>query len=214
MSKKLEQKQRRREAEERKKAEARKESLRRNALTIIVALVVAAVVVVAIVLQRSQGGGAVPDVVGVSESEANCSEIESPEDMGRDHIAEGEAHAPYSSSPPTSGPHYEVPSGTEFFTEQLPPETLVHNLEHGQIVIWYSPDADAETLDQIEALQRQETTATVAAPYGDIQTPYQFALSAWGKLQMCEKVSQDVVDDFRRRFQGKSPEPLTEPFEG
>ena len=213
VSKKLEQKQRRRELEEKRRSEARKEALRRNLVTIIVAVVVIAVVVVAIVVQRGSESG-IAGEVGVSEAEANCGEIESPEDQGRDHIPDGEPHAPYSSSPPTSGPHYGSPAAVSFYAEQMPPEQLIHNMEHGQIVIWYNPDAPADLIDQVETLVRQEPAATVATAYTDIESPYQMVLSAWGKIQMCEKVSQDVVDDFRRRFQGKSPEPLTEPFEG
>lgn len=213
MSKKLEQKQRRRETEEKKRAEARKESLRRNLVTIVVALVVTAVVVVAIVMQRGDSGSISGDVGG-SAAAANCTDVESPDDQGREHIPNDETHPPYSSSPPTSGPHYEIPAANNFFTEQLAPEQLVHNLEHGQIVIWYNPDADEELLGQVETLFRQEPNATVAAPYTDIEAPYEIALTAWGKLQMCEKVSQEVVNDFRREFQGKSPEPLTPEFEG
>ena len=32
----------------------------------------------------------------------------------------------------------------------MPIERIVHNLEHGQIVIWYSPDAPTNVIDDIE----------------------------------------------------------------
>lgn len=214
MSKKLEQKQARREAEERRKAEQRKQAIRRNALTIGSAVLVGAIVVVAIFIQREQGGGPVPNNVGVPASEAGCTDVEEFEEQGADHIAVGSQHEPYNSSPPTSGPHYETPAGTEFFAEQIPPEQLVHNLEHGQIVIWYSPDASNETRGHIEDLVTQQPTATAAAPYPDLASPYQLVLTAWGASQSCEQVSQEVVDDFRREYQGQGPEPLTPPFEG
>ena len=35
-----------------------------------------------------------------------------------------------------------------------------------------------------------------------------------GVLQTCEQVSQAVVDEFRRNFQGKSPEPVAPTFDG
>ena len=215
MSKKLEQKQARREAEERRRAEQRKQAFRRNALTIGSAVLVGALVVIAIVLQRESGQGpGAPDNVGVSAAQANCADIEEFEEQGADHIDTGAAHEPYNSSPPTSGPHYATPAGTEFFAEQLPPEQLVHNLEHGQIVIWYSPDAPAEVQAQVEDLVVQESNATAAAPYPDIESPYQLVLSAWGASQACEQVSQEIVDDFRREYQGMGPEALTPPFEG
>ena len=215
MSKKLEQKQARREAEERRKAQERKAALKRNGLTIGVTVLVLAIVIVSIVLQRrSADGPGVPDTVGVSAAEANCGEIETFEEQEASHIDVGSAHDPYNSSPPTSGPHYEVPAETTFFTEQIPPEQLVHNLEHGAIVIWYLPGADSETLQNIEDIVAQEPTATAAAPYTDIESPYNFVLTGWTALQRCEQVSQEVVDDFRREYQGQGPEKITPPFDG
>ncbi|MBW3594197.1 MAG: DUF3105 domain-containing protein [Actinobacteria bacterium] len=213
MSKKLEQKQARRLAEEKRRAEERKAALRRNILTIGTAIVVAVIVVAAIAWQKETGGGASGNV-GVSPEEANCGDIETFEEQEAAHIEVGAPHEPYNSSPPTSGPHYEIPGPSEFIVEAQPPETFVHNLEHGEIVIWYSPDADQETLDNIQDITRQEPAATAAVPYTDIESPYQFALTAWGASQHCEKVSQKVVDDFRRRYQGKGPEKIAPLFEG
>ena len=214
MSKKLEQKQARREAEERRRAEERKAALKRNALTIGLAVIVLAAVIALIYVQREQGEGPVSGNIGVSASEANCGEIETFDEQEASHIDVGAAHDPYNSSPPTSGPHYEVPADTDFYPDALPPEQVVHNLEHGQIVIWYQPGADSETLQNIEDLVRQEPVATVATPYTDIEAPYNFVLSGWTALQRCEFVSQEVVDDFRREYQGMGPEKLTQPFDG
>lgn len=216
MSKKLEQKQARREAEQRRAAEQKKAALKRNALTIGTALLVTAIVVVAIWFQKEDAeapGGS--ENVGVAAAQAGCEEIEefeAPEE--NPHVEPGAPHEPYNSSPPTTGPMYEQTAPLGFSTEALPEESLVHNQEHGAIVIWYQPDAPAETISAIENLTLQEPQATVAAPYTDIEAPYQLVISAWGALQRCEQVSQEVVDDFRREYQGNSPEKITPPFEG
>lgn len=215
MSKKLEQKQQRRLAEERRAAEQRKAAMKRNILTIGSALLVGAIVVVAIAAQRQSAeapGGS--QNVGVAAARANCDDVEELEEQEAAHIGIDEEHEPYNSSPPSSGPHYEVPAESTFFTDQIPPEQPVHNLEHGNIVIWYSPTADEETLDNIEALVEQEPAATVAVPYPDLESPYTFALTGWTSVQKCEQVSQEVVDDFRRDWQGEGPEKLTPQFEG
>jgi hypothetical protein len=214
VSKKLEQKQQRRAAEERRAAEQRKAAMKRNAITIGAVVIVGVLVIVLIVAQRKSGTGPVQDNVGVAEGQAGCGDVEEFEEQKAEHIGIDEEHAPYNSSPPTSGPHYEIPAETTFFTDQIPEEQVVHNLEHGAIVIWYSPDAPEETLDDIEALVDQEPTATVALPYTDLESPYTFALSGWTVLQKCEKVSQDVVDEFRSDYQGEGPEKLTPQFEG
>jgi hypothetical protein len=223
VSKKLQQKQARRLAEERRKAELRRAARRRNLVT----LGIAALVVVAIGALVVSERGAENAPVGVSESEARCSDVSEFEATSNEHIPEGSQHEPYNSSPPTNGPHYENPAQAGFYTSALAPEQLVHNLEHGQIVIWYSPDAPDEVKEDIEQVVSDEPIATAASPYeGELEG--NFALTAWlaaeegggggnegtGVLQTCEQVSQRVVNEFRRNFQGRGPEPRTPTFNG
>jgi hypothetical protein len=215
VSKKLEEKQRRRLSEERKRDELRKAARRRNLITAGIAIVVAVVVVAAIVFQRQ----AEEDVdVGVAENQAGCTGVKEQEEQGNDHIEVGTPHAPYGAPAPTSGPHYagaDGPVDPGFYDSAIPPEGAVHNLEHGQIVIWYSPDAPEEVIQNIEAIVDQERFATVALPYADLQTDKNFVLTAWTVAQECDEVSQGVVDEFRRTYQGKAgPEKLTPVFEG
>jgi uncharacterized protein DUF3105 len=223
VSKKLQQKQARRLAEERRKAELRRAARRRNLLTVGIAVLVA-VAIAALVISERRAENA---PIGVSESEARCGDVREFEATSREHIPEGSQHEPYNSSPPTNGPHYANAAQAGFYPSALPPEQLVHNLEHGQIVIWYAPDAPDEVKEDVEALVRDQPIATVASPFeGDLEG--NFALTAWlsaeeagdggrdgaGVMQTCEQVSEDVVDEFRRNFQGRSPEPQTPPFTG
>jgi hypothetical protein len=221
VSKKLQQKQARRLAEERRKAEQRRAARRRNLLTGGIAALVAVAIAALVVSERSAENAP----IGVSESEARCSRVSEFEATSREHVPEGSQHEPYNSSPPTNGPHYANPAQAGFYSSALPPEQLVHNLEHGQIVIWYAPDAPDAVKEYIEALVSDQPVATAATPYeGDLEG--NFALTAWlsagegdegdgtGVMQTCEQVSEDVVDEFRRNFQGKSPEPVTPTFEG
>jgi hypothetical protein len=221
VSKKLQQKQERRRAEEARKAAQRRAQRRSNLATIGVAAVVGALVVGGIIYQRSTDEGGVSGNVGVSEAAANCESVESFPAQGAAHIDVGAEHEPYNSTPPTSGPHFEVPANPGFYSEPLPPEQVIHNLEHGFVVIWYRSDAPERTIENIEAITRQELPATVAVPFDDIDRPHQFALTAWvetdeqrGQLQLCERVSQAVIDDFRRRYQGRGPERIAPPFDG
>jgi hypothetical protein len=223
VSKKLQQKQARRLAEERRKNELRRAARRRNLLTIGIAGLVLVAIAALVVSERSAENAP----VGVSESEARCSAVSEFEATSREHIPDGSQHEPYNSSPPTNGPHYAEPAQTGFYTSALPPEQLVHNLEHGQIVIWYAPAAPDAVKDDIEQIVNDQPIATAASPYeGELDG--NFALTAWlaaedegdendngtGVLQICEQVSQSVVNEFRRNFQGRSPEPVTPPFTG
>ena len=216
MSKKLQEKQARRLAEERRLSQKKKEARRRNLITMTITVVVFAGAVLLIVNERKKEGG--PIEGSVAASEAGCTDVESFEPMESPHIEVGAPHEPYNSDPPTSGPHYQSPDGPvdpSYYTNELEPEQVVHNLEHGQVVIWYRPDLDAEMKDRIERLAEQESTATVALPYEGIDDKHSFVLTAWGNKRSCAKVSQAVVDDFRTQFQGKAgPEArLTKPFD-
>ncbi|MBW3595165.1 MAG: DUF3105 domain-containing protein [Actinobacteria bacterium] len=152
----------------------------------------------------------------VGEREADCTPVERYPDMGADHIRPGQPHEPYNSNPPTSGPHYDRPADPGFYepSSAIEPERLVHNLEHGQVVIWYRPHVNEFLEEQVEQLVAQEPNATVAAPFENINDPYNIVLTTWTRARACVNVSQEVVDEFRRRFQGRAPEPLTPRFNG
>lgn len=218
MSKKLEEKQRRREAEERKKDALRKAQRKRNLITTVVALLVLGGVVAAIFVQREAETQAIA-TYGVSEGEANCGDIEEQEIMGADHIAVGDAHAPYSTNPPTSGPHYNEPGlgpvQPDFYEEaaEAPPEGVVHNLEHGMIVFYYNPDAPDEVIEDLKLAVEDESIASVATPWSEVEGDASFVMTAWGVSQSCEQVSRAVVNDFRREYQGiAGPEKIAPPF--
>lgn len=213
MSKKLQEKQRRRLAEEKKRHEQRRAQRRRNLVTLVVAIIVT-VGVVWLILDESTGtggGDGKPSnaAYGVSEDAAKCADIEEAEPQEAKHIDPGTEHPPYNTNPPTSGPHFAAPLAPidpGFYTNDIEAEKVIHNLEHGMIVIWYRPDAPDETKQAVEDAVNEQPTATVAVPWDDIDSPYDVAITAWAKLQNCEQVSKDVVDHFRELYQGKGPE--------
>ena len=212
VSKKLEQKQQRRLAEDRRRAEQRKEAVRRNAVTVGVAVLIIVLVVVAILAAR--GEDVITGDIGVPLAEAGCTDVEEHESEGRDHLqTEGAPHAPYETDPPTSGPHYEIPADLGFYSEPLAPEQVVHNLEHGQIVLWYRPDLESNTIDQIEALVNREAGATVAVPYENLASDEAIVFTAWTASQRCEQISEEALIEFRKDYQGKAPEPITPPYD-
>jgi hypothetical protein len=211
VSKKLHEKQQRRLAQEAKKARQKKEHRRANLITVGIAAAVAIAVVLIIVF----GGDGPVDNVGVAASEANCTERETFESEGNQHIDLG-TPVQYEANPPTTGNHWppEAVADAGFSEEPIAAESLVHNQEHGQIVIWYNPDASEEILGQIEDMTEQNSV-NLAAPWDDIEDPYNFVLSAWdgendeGVQMSCELPSQEVWDEWRRDFQGRGPEQVT-----
>ena len=143
-------------------------------------------------------------------SEAGCDEIEEHGEEGNNHVDAG-TDVEYETSPPTSGDHWETPSDHGFYPDVIPEESLVHNLEHGQIVIWYDPDATAETKDDLEAFaesanEGEPTGPVIAAPYADVPEGKSFVLTAWTASQACSAYSLDAINGFRETYQGRGPE--------
>ena len=207
-SKKLLEKQQRRAAEEARRREQQRAARKRNLVTLVIALLVLGLVVFLVVKDRDDDGASVAG--SVDRREAGCEPIEEHEDEGQDHV---DVTPQYGTNPPTSGPHLATPSSGGFFDPDSPvePGALVHNLEHGQIVFWYDPEAPQATIDSIEAIVDEQPDALIAVPWGDIEAPHTFAMTAWTRSQACRQVSQEVVDAFREEFQGKGPEPVGVP---
>ena len=111
--------------------------------------------------------------------------------QGNAHIALGQAHPPYNSTPATSGWHYAVPLAPVpwgLYEKPLPDEVLIHNLEHGGIGVHYDcPEGCADLVDDIvAAIQSQRRTKILVSPYPAM--PTRIALTAWNYL--------DAFDDF------------------
>ncbi|CAN5577352.1 hypothetical protein BH20ACT21_BH20ACT21_21140 [soil metagenome] len=213
-SKKLQEKQRKRLAEQARKAQQSQASRRSNLVTAgIAAVVVVAVVALVLSDRPSTPSVSIPD--GVAASAAGCNDVEQFAEQSRDHIDVGAEHDPYNSTPPTSGPHYGTPADPGFYPNPLEPEQLVHNLEHGQLVIWYDPQASASAVEGIQALVEDANSRAqragfveplLAAPFEGLDSGFDYSLSGWRNLQSCESYSRAAIDDFRAEFQGRGPE--------
>ncbi|HEY1016828.1 MAG TPA: DUF3105 domain-containing protein [Herpetosiphonaceae bacterium] len=77
-------------------------------------------------------------------------------DTGREHIAQTERVA-YSTNPPTSGNHWGNPAPWNVYADTPPAdEALVHNLEHGGIIISFSKElVSADELTQLQDVYRE-----------------------------------------------------------
>ena len=64
----------------------------------------------------------------------------------------------YNSFPPSSGPHYQQPAPWGIYEDPIKQTILVHNLEHGGIVIQYG-DVGEETVKDIQSFYQDD-------PYG------------------------------------------------
>jgi hypothetical protein len=120
----------------------------------------------------------------------------------------------YDSVPPSHGEHFATPEypARAFYTSADRPkvETIVHNLEHGYTVVWYTDDLAADqkaTLQKASDLARKDpktagkfiVTAWDPA-YGTYPAGKKVGITHWGKdksfRQMCGGVSGAVLESF------------------
>jgi hypothetical protein len=160
---------------------------------------------------------------GVSQGQVEAFEVTSPgqavssrpatlpgeqlPDLGQEHIDEGES-ASYNSNPPTSGPHYKIAAAWGIYDEAPVDEKLVHNLEHGGIVISYNPNQiQEETLEQLRSQVRelsQFNPRIILTPKETLDAP--LALTAWTYLQKLDRYDPAVVKAFYDAHIGRGPE--------
>ena len=126
------------------------------------------------------------------------------------HVPEGQKVG-YSDAPPTSGEHWSRPASCGFYTEDLPDERIVHNLEHGNIVVSYNFTNPAQVTGLRDALEDIELFDDwgVARPYDRIADG-QVAIAAWGHLHTMNGVSPGELALFFEALAGvNGPERFT-----
>jgi hypothetical protein len=114
---------------------------------------------------------------------------------GQDHIAANEQPDNWNSNPPTSGDHLATPLPPGIYDNEQDPRALVHNLEHGYVVILYK-GIPKDDLDQLETfVEDRDGSKLVLAPYSGLKSNG-VALTAWQNLETMQRVNMDLVQAF------------------
>lgn len=123
------------------------------------------------------------------------------------HVKEGQS-VKYETDPPLSGEHWPswLPPG--FYTAPQAPEQLVHDLEHGNIVIYYDPDRlSADDKAKLKALTQQfhqDFQGVLAVPRKDKDSV--LILTAWEHSLRLNSYTPAAVDQFVDALRGRGPE--------
>ena len=147
-------------------------------------------------------------------AEAGPPEAKTPEEADRFHLSSTPpVWTTYKDNPPASGPHnpQPLPTGPHFYapTAQSEPsfvEQLVHNLEHGFVVVWYD-DTIAQDKSQLKTLEDVGTAAQARGNQLIIVAPWpktrpamdsgkHIAITSWRQRQLCNGFSGAVLESF------------------
>jgi hypothetical protein len=198
-------------------------------------LVLAVVIVVAVVaLGGSSGGGSDAQAAEVFPSggsfpkqtvfdvkpaaaAAGC-KLSTVKATSREHTTSLSKRVKYSTNPPTSGKHYQIPAQDGIYGDAPQDEELVHAQEHGRVIFWVKPSAPKDVRANIRALVEDDPYQMFLVPREKM--PYEVAATAWdadpapngtGELMTCAKVDDktyDALAAFRDDHRSQGPEPI------
>lgn len=123
---------------------------------------------------------------------------------------------PYSSLPATSGPHWGSPNNWGVYTTPQNESQLIHNMEHGGVIVWYDPDrVDADGVSDLANYVTTQVSSGISGRYKFILSPWSgevelrtpVAVTAWRQLLELDAVDTSAIDEFARAHYGRSPEP-------
>jgi hypothetical protein len=177
---------------------------RRKQMMIAGLIVVALLGAIVYGVQRSRNQRA---IARAAAEEAGCGPVQEIDNQGRNHIPINETFDDYNSNPPTSGPHYaERLANWGTYNEEVPKTTLVHNLEHGGVIIHYKDQTDAQ-IDRIDSFVEGYADGVISNPNPSIEKP--IVLASWTRMQQCDTFNAEAVNGYIREHCNKGPEKLT-----
>ena len=137
------------------------------------------------------------------------------EDEGRLHINDiRDSHVPYKSDPPTSGTHYREPARWGIVGGELPDEQLIHNMEHGGVIITYQPTLPKEKITELQTIAANLTVneekgrkgfKVILVPRSKNTKPIE--LLAWRYSHSLDTVDKPVIERFYKDHLNHAPEP-------
>jgi hypothetical protein len=112
----------------------------------------------------------------------------------------------YDTTPPAGGNHAPVWLNCGIYTEAVPNENAVHDLEHGAVWVTYDP-AKVTGGDLTTLQDKMKSTYMVLSPFEGLPTPV--VASAWGNQVQLDGVDDPRLGEFVTKFwkAASAPEP-------
>jgi len=206
---------RRVQAPKQRRAEPREGRRRQLALIVGGAVAAAAIAAGGVAAYVALGGGSSAEDTLRS---AGC-EVERKPAQGRQHVEELDEDFEYNTFPPTSGPHFGAPATWDVYSEPVEQFRLVHNLEHGGVIVQYGEDVPESAVAEIREWYLDDPNGIVVAPLPELED--KVALTAWtapdpvpgeepapgeGVLATCSGFDAAAFDEFKDAYGFRGPE--------
>jgi hypothetical protein len=125
----------------------------------------------------------------------------------------------WSTFPPSGGAHYSLWAVWGFYRQPVNPRQVVHNEEHGGVIMWWGPKVPASTVDELQNFYFESPNSMFGTPIAGLGN--KIALTAWtgnpaeyyrnghygvGKLATCTRFDEKAFETFRDAYRGQGPE--------
>jgi hypothetical protein len=133
-----------------------------------------------------------------------CTRQEFPE-QGPRHVEELPPNFEYNSTPATSGFHLGSTAVWNIYDRPVPEINVVHNLEHGGVVVQYGPDVPPAQVQQIADWYADDPNGMIVAPLAEdapARLDDRIVLTAWRRMATCSAFDEESFSDFRDDYRG------------
>jgi hypothetical protein len=168
--------------------------------------------VIALIALTTGGGKASAAAAATAMREAGCT-LKTVRATSRKHVTSLDAKIKYNTDPPSNGTHYYLPAVWDFYTTEAAPIQVVHNQEHGGVILWWGDKVPSSTVDELRAFYDASPDAMVGTPYAKLGN--KVAITAWtsppggmgqGHVAECPSFNEKAFKSFRDAYRGKGPE--------
>jgi hypothetical protein len=140
-----------------------------------------------------------PAALEAGRTAAGSKGVQTFPEAGRNHIGPGDQPKNWNSNPPTSGDHLATPLPPGVYNSDQDMRQMVHNLEHGYVVIVYKGIPDDQVNQLRQFVEARDGSKLVLSPWSGLDNNG-VGLVAWRNLELLQRVNMDVVQAFVNDF--------------
>jgi hypothetical protein len=146
-------------------------------------LIALAAVLIVVFTGGSSGGGVSGGNVGSLMSKAGCefktvdASIPEGEQTHMTNLAKPLDKMGWNTFPPSNGQHYPAWAVWDFYTDPVNPRQVVHNEEHGGVILWWGTAVSQATVEKLRAFYNEDPAGMLGTPIANFGS--KVAITAW-----------------------------------
>jgi hypothetical protein len=187
--------------------------------------IVALVAVIGVVATSKNGSSQTNDKkVAAAMTAAGCTfkTVKAYVPGGQTHVDSLTKAFPWNTTPPSNGQHYPLWAVWGFYTDAVNPRQVVHNEEHGGVILWWGSKVPGTTVSKLQDLYNEEPDGMFGTKFPSLGS--KVAITAWtgnpstyqqngdfgkGHIAVCPSYTTETASAFRTfrdAYRGHGPE--------